>query len=307
MLKESQKQARVRILADGLAFLLSTREPSVRSQIFIPQDKYKSAERQEAFKKDWQRDALKRLVDAGLLEETKIKHQLGYKVYDAKKISSILTDYKTGDGSLLVDFLWPKKSIVLSSKPEQEAIEPVASEEELPDTMIILGQINETMSQMVDILSKNQTVFLAKLEEYSESNAELQEKLRLAIYEISGKLGANNGEIIKKLGGSNKRIDELEEKIGTLTRVIEANQSTMKSTLKATENISQASAGMLQAASAMKDSEERTRALQQALEEFTGKLEDSEKDKTGRLIKAIENHVQEGEHLKNMVLEHISE
>lgn len=130
-MREADKRARILVAYGGLVLLSHrvSKDPqykSTRAHLFaVPKDEDTSPELVKAIKtKDWQRDYIKRLIDAGLLERVVEGSQELYTLPDLREIDKIIADHDTY-GLRLSRFLFPREAgIPQELEEDEEVVEP---------------------------------------------------------------------------------------------------------------------------------------------------------------------------------------
>lgn len=281
-MKESQKQARVKIAALALARLYPE-AASFKNDLFLVPANATQTEIAEAHKRRWQNDFLSRLASDGVVTKVQDVGKIGY-IGNQTRINGILENMRDGDGSLLANYLWPNKKIditdseisqVLKEKAPAQPSKSNPSEEENPH---ILGELEGILRI---VLENQNTLFTDFADKFSDVS-----------------------ELAKKTGGFNKRLDRLDEGLAELRKVVHANQSVLKPAMQSIDIIS--NMGVEKFDERMQESIDHTAGLKNSIDNLVLELEKSRKDKVGVLLQKLDSHISEGQSLRDMVLELVS-
>lgn len=106
-MSEQSDRARLELAAAGLDYVFDNDEESdgifVRKDFFIPlKEQLDSVEHKKAFKaKAWQTTYLNNLIALGAVEQSNANSKVSYEIKDKKIISTLLLDWRNGDGELI--------------------------------------------------------------------------------------------------------------------------------------------------------------------------------------------------------------
>lgn len=284
-MKESQKQARITLAATALARLANHVGPLFRKELFLAPKNATQTEYAEAQKSRWQNEFLSRLVDGGVIKKAMVeKNQNGY-VGNRKLIDPILHNLHKKDGSLLARYLWGEKVDISGSEAQQlmnEYQQPEEQEESKEDGEIV--EIFLRLEQAINLALENQNALVARFDDKFKDIPEL----------------------IKKIGAYNRRLDEVENRLTELNKLVNANQNVIKPAMDSVVSLSDSAHNIKDVIETINTSNERTAKLHDTIEQLNKQLEKERKNETGKLLTKLESHIKESEQLREMTLELIA-
>lgn len=340
MASEQQKRIRLELAASGLKFILRE-EPITRKSFFIPENTPIQADpaySREIANVNWQRDFLVRLIDEKILAKGNSDGRADtFKVIDSQEIRRILKDHDK-DGLMLAKHLFPGEVVLpvaisrvsdseeeISEAEVSEALEErhtsnvgasvwkSGSEDEESDRALVIrkfdtigGILSEVLNYLKDT-SKEQNVIFGAI---SENLAFIRDD---KFDEMESKLRGVKDEF----NGVKKRLDKMETASNQLTGVQGSLNHNIKKLIEEGSNEGQAEEMATAVANAltpladsvnelnrqMKTSDIRTGALQQSTNALVAYLKNAEDDKLGKVLKMLEQHVEDGKTIGDMLLD----
>jgi hypothetical protein len=214
-LTDKEKLARLSVVADALRWMSASPGTAslARRDFFAPPKDNVSPEVLKVCRsKAWQQPVLDRLVEGTVLRRDDSDGQTKYRLDDVAVTRDILLDHKH-KGVRLLAYLFPsefsrqeisEKALELAEQDNATA----ATEMTEGDTQQSIEHVADLLVRLIDTLNRSNDMTYQKLNDISERMDRLVEAT-LALNTMVDRSRAGLGTIEKKLGGNNKRLEEL--------------------------------------------------------------------------------------------------
>ncbi len=219
-LKDSDKRARCDLVYEALRDLLSSTSDGkglTRREFFTPLSSCSTvAHLRASNSQSWQQPVLDRLVHAQILKKEDHSGTTAYMLQDAGLARSVLLDWKV-EGLILTRLVFPAAVSLDAMTQRKDAI--VASEVEAVGDEIAEGEsedvaerVGKTLVQLIKVLDRQYTDVRADFTALTATLDHIRDGM-VALAQYQDQLSANLGSVEKRLGGNNKRLDDVEGRL----------------------------------------------------------------------------------------------
>ena len=346
-MKESHKQARIGVAATGIRFMVEMqleagqdsdeRIAMFKRDIFKPIKSFTPAEATEVHKKRWQSDFLHRLVEYNLItKHTKNGggHE-GYTVRNLKLLERISDDYFEKSGELLSGLLWPGKATKKAREAMAEAMSATNKPPTPPSSTPMLqrkskskaiekfeGRLEKKVEREKEINDGRDKRSLNKDFVESASLSDVAENIigfSNVLESLIGIMGDNftvimeeiessgQGELAKKVGGYNKRLDTIEKQMSQLNSSASETNNIVSKLSKQTEDFSQQAIDFSNLVTTLNEAKESDEKLKTDVIRLIESINDDRKDELQKIMSRLSSHVSDGETLREMLLDKLGD
>jgi predicted nucleic-acid-binding protein len=239
-LKESQKAARLELAQNTLGILLRGVALPKHTPTTTPVGSMSKAMEKEWEDLTWQRRFMARLLEHGLAEmcEFDDKEGMGFRARDFYVLKAIHDEHEEGDGLFLASLLFPDETGGVQLPERKDAIDHTlkAADKKLdelydantPDSPGDGGVVDKFIHFVGDelkALAKTVSSSVKALNHISDTNIDLKKtilELLEAFRDKQAEFAEFTAHIEQKIGGNNRRIDELDKRQAELTKQVQA-------------------------------------------------------------------------------------
>lgn len=214
-LSDKHMRARLHVVAAALEYMSGTKALISRREFFAPPEKGATADVIHVCRsKSWQQPLLDRMVKADLLATHVKNGQMHYRISDDALVRVILDDHRN-QGLQLTALLFPSEvSYTQPSKTTTEsanahAVQSLSTASEPEDAVERLAGLMMRLIEVVNANSANSQVAATDIIKRIDLIGEMAVKITAATDANPARLGT----IEKKLGGNNKRLEELDRRV----------------------------------------------------------------------------------------------
>lgn len=313
-LKDSQKKARLELTHNALDYLYqlddSTKMFSRKDLFhnFITNDLITTAHRKESSNAKWQQKVLETLVARNLLERANtLSGQHMYNIADRERVAQILRDWDNA-GLLIPALVFP--SDFDFDALIGDASNKITTQQARVDTSELESEEDDAVAAVVKELTKsyNNSIEVTNtcLTKIVEGVLGLRDVTQAEVKAIDELIEANSaqfGELEKKAGGANKRLDAVNRAITDLSSAVRSATTSLKASidLKDIELVLAEQQKVYAAQQAASDA--KVEALQKSVDELRKQIAKSSSDQeiVEDLILRLDAHLDATEALQKLV------
>jgi len=302
-LKESQKQARMKIAATALRAFHGQLESAYSIlELFVPDASSTDAETSEiltAKGRKWQKAMMQRLEHDGIV---KLRPDGAYAVRSSEKLRAIINSQ---DHATLAQYVFGYQTNLIDDDLNRMLkLADGSGRSDEQDETKATNQSNGSGGQGVEEL------FQIFLEQVGQNHKQFDGSLQMVLLNSNEQLGLTHKlteQVLQRERNVGKRIDELDNRLKDTQRVVESMQTTLKAAFGAMQSLNQNLADLSAFSNTLKSASEASLAINAKIDALIVHLNRSEQDKLGKLMPRLDVFLSEGSALRDLFLQAIED